>query len=64
LKKWLSPVECAKHIGVSIHTLYQWVAKRTIPYTKVPKSNLIRFDSEKVDKWLDSGAKETMEESI
>ncbi len=64
MKKWLSLAECAEYIGVSVHTLYQYVSKRRIPFAKMPKSNLIRFDREKVDAWLNSGSIGTIDEAI
>ena len=64
MKKWLSVVECAEYIGVSVNTLYQYVSKRQIPFAKMPRSNLIRFDREKVDAWLNSGSVETLDQAL
>ena len=64
MKRWLSIRECADHIGVSPHTLYKYVSTRQIPFSKVPKSSLLRFDRERVDRWLESGTVETIDEAL
>lgn len=63
-KRWLNINECAEHIGVSIHTVYQYVSKRSIPFSKVPNSNLIRFDRDRIDQWLESGTVLTAAEAL
>ncbi len=64
MKKWFSIPECAAYLGISEHTLYQYVSKRTIPFIKVPNSNLVRFDVEKIDDWMRSGSVQTVSEAL
>ena len=64
MKKWLSIPECADYLGISGHTLYQYVSQRRIPFNKVPHSNLVRFNRERVDKWLESGTVKTAAEAL
>ena len=64
LRRWLSAGECAEYLDVSVNTLYHRVAKRSIPFVKVPGSNLLRFDRAKIDEWLQSGAVETVAENL
>ena len=64
MKKWLNVEECAGYIGVSIHTLYQYVSKRTVPFSKLPNSNLIRFNVERIDEWVESGNVQTISEAL
>lgn len=59
MKKWMSVAEIADYLGMSTNTIYQHIAKRQIPFSKVPHSSLIRFDLERIDKWLEDNASET-----
>ena len=54
----------AEYLGISEHTLYQYVSKRTIPFIKIPNSNLVRFDIESIDAWMREGAVETVDEAL
>lgn len=49
-KQYLSPKELSQYMGVSVHTVYLWIALRKIPYTKIGK--LVRFNSAEIDAWL------------
>lgn len=64
MKHWLSVAQCAEYLGLSVHTLYQRVAKRGIPHHKVPGSHLVRFSQEEVDEWMESGAVQTVAEAL
>ena len=64
MKKWLSIPECAEYLGISEHTLYQYVSKRTIPFIKIPNSNLVRFDIEAIDAWMREGSVLTESEAL
>lgn len=64
MKKWMTVAECAEYLGLSIHTLYQRVAKRGIPHHKVPGSHLVRFSLEEVDRWMQTGAVETVDQAL
>lgn len=64
LKRWLSITDLEEYIGVPRNTIYHYVARRTIPFVKVPGSNLLRFDRLKIDEWLLSGAVETISDNL
>ena len=64
MKKWMSVEEIAIYLGMSPSTIYQRIARRQIPFSKVPHSSLIRFDLEKIDKWLEDNAFETEQEHL
>lgn len=64
MKKWMSPSQTAEYLGLSIHTVYQRIAKRQIPHHKVPGSNLVRFDQVELDEWMESGAIETVAQAL
>ena len=64
MKTWLTVAQCAEYLGLSIHTVYQRIAKRQIPHHKVPGSNLVRFDQQEVDEWMQSGAVETVSQAL
>ena len=63
-KNWMSVAEIADYLGMSSSTIYQHIAKRQIPFSKVPHSSLIRFDQERIDKWLKDNTFETMKEAL
>ena len=42
--------EIAEYIGLSAHTVYTWVSKRQIPFTKVGR--LTKFDLRAIDEWI------------
>ena len=62
--KWMTVAECAEYLGLSIHTIYQRIAKRQIPHRKVPGSNLVRFDQQEIDEWMQSGTVETITQTL
>ena len=64
MKNWMSVAECAEYLGMSIHTIYQRIAKRGIPHHKIPGSNLVRFDQQEVDEWMESGTVETVSQAL
>jgi len=55
-KKFLNIKELSEYLGVTVNTLYAWVNQRKIPYLKMGR--LVRFDREKVEKWVESNAVE------
>jgi excisionase family DNA binding protein len=44
--------EVSEALKVSKHTLYKWVAARTIPYVKVGAAT--RFEPVRIQEWLNS----------
>lgn len=49
-KRYLTPQELSTYTGLSVFTIYLWIRQRKIPFIKI--SRLVRFDKEKIDKWL------------
>ena len=64
MKNWMTVAQCADYLGISIHTVYQRIAKRQIPHHKMPGSNLVRFNQEEVDEWMQTGVVETMDQYL
>ena len=64
MRKWLNIEECAVHLGISKHTIYQHIAKRSIPFVKMPGSTLLRFDLEQIDEWMQSGTVQTISQAL
>lgn len=46
----LTVPEVAEQLGVSVHTVYSWVAQRRLPFLKVGR--LLRFDGRTIESWL------------
>lgn len=46
----LTVAEVAAQLGVSVHTVYSWVAQRRLPFLKVGR--LLRFDARTIEAWL------------
>ena len=46
----LTVPEVAEQLGVSVHTVYSWVAQRRVPFLKVGR--LLRFDGRTIEAWL------------
>lgn len=46
----LTVPEMADQLGVSVHTVYSWVAQRRLPFLKVGR--LLRFDARAIESWL------------
>ena len=43
--------EVALLLNVKPRTIYEMVAQRRIPYRKLPRSNILRFDLEEIIAW-------------
>jgi excisionase family DNA binding protein len=50
-KQRLSVKELADYLGVSQKTIYGWTYRGIIPFEKIGP-RLIRFDVEKIEKWI------------
>lgn len=48
----LTAEELAKRFGVRRKTLYAWVARREIPFVRLP-GNTTRFPAKQVQAWLE-----------
>ena len=51
--RWLSAEEIAQHLGVSIDTIYRWIAGRGMPAHKVGR--LWKFKTDEVDEGVKAG---------
>ena len=49
-KRLLSIGEIARHLGVSVSTIYSWVNQRKIRYVKVGR--LVKFDLADIEAWI------------
>lgn len=58
-KELLGTEEAAEFLGISKHTLYEWVVQRKIPFIKVGR--LTKFKRELLEKWLLRHSKEEEE---
>jgi len=56
-KRLLNIKEVSKYLGIPKGSLYKLVWQRRIPFVKIGKA--LRFDKEKIDKWIE---KNTVEE--
>ena len=54
--------EAAKHLGISLQTLYGKVSHRQIPFCKPPGSKKLIFLRSELDAWLAQGRKKTVKE--
>ena len=52
---WLDVKSAAEYIGISVSTLYTYVAHGSIPYSRVPGSTLLRFELSDLSNWLRQG---------
>jgi len=49
--KYLTIDELSLYLKISKPTIYQWIAKNTIPYIRI-NQRVIRFDVEKIDAFM------------
>lgn len=47
---WLSADDIASHLGVTIDTVYSWIAGRAMPAHKIGR--LWKFQASEVDAWV------------
>jgi len=50
--KWMDVRAAAEYLSVSRSTLYQYVAKKQVPFFTIPGSNALRFRMEDLDRWM------------
>lgn len=53
-KRLVNITELSEITGLSIHTLYNWVSQKRIPYIKTGR--LTKFDLRKIDQWLEDNS--------
>jgi len=49
----ISVQQLSEKINFTPMTIYRWVKARKIPYIRMP-GNDIRFDKEKIEKWIEN----------
>lgn len=42
--------EVSEYLGLSINTIYCWVSRKKIPYTKI--NGLLRFEVHQLQRWI------------
>jgi excisionase family DNA binding protein len=52
-REWFTPEQVAVYLGLSIHTVYQYVSKRNIPFHKIPNSTKLLFKKSEIDEWIE-----------
>ena len=57
--RFLNVKELSQYLGVSEGTVYSWVCYKKIPYVKMGR--LVKFDSRKIDSWVQEKSIEVME---
>lgn len=60
--KPMSITEAAKFVNLTVPTLYGFVSKRTIPFSKVGKR--LYFTEAELTSWIQSGRKQTRDELL
>ena len=60
--KPMSISEAAKFVNLTVPTLYGFVSKRTIPFSKVGKR--LYFSESELTSWIQTGRKQTRDELI
>lgn len=55
-KQLMNIGELSKRIGVSVNTIYSWVAQRKIPFVKI--CGTLRFDVGDIERWIDASKEE------
>ena len=58
----MSITEAAKFVNLTVPTIYGFVSKRTIPFSKVGKR--LYFSETELTSWIQSGRKQTRDELI
>lgn len=51
MEKLLTKEEVMDRLGIKLPTLYGWISKKRIPYTKV--GSKVLFPSGLIDKWIE-----------
>jgi len=61
MEKLLTIQQVAEVTGVSVHTLYQWVNMRRIPFVRLGRA--LRFKEKDIEKWVGKNTYEAKESS-
>jgi excisionase family DNA binding protein len=51
-RTWLTPMQVADYLGLSVNTVYQYVSKGRIPSHKIPNSTKLIFNRQEIDEWI------------
>ena len=60
--KMLTIAEAAAEVKLSVKTLYGYVSRRQIPFSKPPNSKRLWFSRQDLISWMKEGRKKTMEQ--
>lgn len=52
-RNWLTIEHLAEYLGLSVHTIYQYVHKNKIPFHKIPSSTKLVFKRYEIDCWIE-----------
>lgn len=52
-RNWLTPIQLADYLGLSVNTVYQYVSKAKIPFHKIPRSSKLIFSRKEIDHWVE-----------
>jgi excisionase family DNA binding protein len=63
-KKWMGVQEVAEYLGVSHHSIYQYVQESRIPYHRIPGSHILRFLVAEIDDWILKEDRDGTEEKV
>lgn len=58
---WMSPEGAAQHLDISVRRVYEYVRAGSIPFHRLPGSNLLRFHADELDAWVRSDADRSRE---
>lgn len=50
---WMTPLEAAAYLGISLGTLRNWTSARYVPFAK--KGRVVRYRRDVIDAWLARG---------
>jgi len=50
---WLTPVQAAKYLSISLGTLRNWTSANVIPFAR--RRRLVRYHRTALDQWLSAG---------
>lgn len=53
---WLTPEEAADRLRISRTRIYQYIHEGSIPFHRLPESNLIRLNVSELDEWVRNGS--------
>ena len=58
---WLTPEQAAVYLGVSRTRIYQYIHEVSMPFHRLPESNLIRLHTLELDTWVRNGSQPSLQ---